>query len=114
MPQPHKGGRTYVPTRVRTADYERLCLLADRTGETKSEILNRALVEYLARADHPPLQASNTKPGGRPSKGDRVAVTAKIPRADFEKLDRFVRLTGQTKLEYIAALIIKELDTIDI
>lgn len=114
MPQPHKGDRTYVSTRVRTVDYERLCSLAERNGETKSDILNRALVEYLARADLAFLRATKEAPVGRPYKEHRVGVTAKIPRAYFEKLDRITQTTGQTKNDFVAALIIEGLDMIEV
>lgn len=50
----------------------------------------------------------------RPYKGDRVALTTKVPRSYFEKLDRLSHITGETKVDYIAALIVKDLDAIDI
>lgn len=50
----------------------------------------------------------------RPYKGDRVSLTTKIPRAYYDKLSRLSAATGETKVDYIAALIIKDLDTIDI
>lgn len=51
--------------------------------------------------------------GGRPHKGDRVGVTAKIPRAYFEKLDRITQTTGETKNDFVVALIIEGLDMIE-
>lgn len=50
----------------------------------------------------------------RPSKGKRVGVTAKIPLADFEKMDRFSQITGVTKNDFVADLITKGLAEIDI
>ncbi|MBO0596755.1 hypothetical protein I2485_15005 [Nesterenkonia sp. E16_7] len=50
----------------------------------------------------------------RPYKGDRVSLTTKIPRAYYDKLNRLSAATGETKVDYIAALIIKDLDTLDI
>lgn len=50
---------------------------------------------------------------GRPHKGDRVGVTAKIPRAYFDKLDRITQTTGETKNDFVAALIIEGLDMIE-
>lgn len=50
----------------------------------------------------------------RPYKGDRVSLTTKIPRAYYDKLNRLSAATGETKVDYIAALIVKDLDTIDI
>ncbi|MGJ9426851.1 hypothetical protein ACHABX_13535 [Nesterenkonia halotolerans] len=99
---------------MRTIDYVKLSLLAEVTGEAKSAILNRALVEYLERATHPHKAAQEETVMARPSKGDRVGVTTKVPRGYFEKLDRLTRATGETKVDYIAALVIKDLDTIDI
>lgn len=50
----------------------------------------------------------------RPYKGDRVSLTTKIPRAYYEKLNRLSAATGETKVDYIASLITKDLDTIDV
>lgn len=50
----------------------------------------------------------------RPYKGDRVSLTTKVPRAYYEKLDRLSRVRGQTKVDYIANLITRDLDQIDV
>lgn len=50
----------------------------------------------------------------RPYKGDRVSITTKVPRAYYEKMNRLSAATGQTKVDYIAKLIMADLDTIDI
>lgn len=50
----------------------------------------------------------------RPYKGDRVSLTTKVPRAYYDKMNRLSAATGQTKVDYIASLIMADLDTIDI
>lgn len=50
----------------------------------------------------------------RPYKGDRVSITTKVPRAYYEKMNRLSAATGMTKVDYIAKLILADLDTIDV
>lgn len=47
-------------------------------------------------------------------KGDRAVVTAKLPPAYFDKLNRYVDATGTTKLQFISELVMRELDATDI
>lgn len=50
----------------------------------------------------------------RMHKGDRHVVTAKIPRADADKLRRVVELTAETRSDIVARLLHEHLQTIDL
>lgn len=50
----------------------------------------------------------------RPSRGDRVVVTARLPRSYYSKLERYVQITGATKTDFITEAVTKELDGVDI
>lgn len=50
----------------------------------------------------------------RPYKGDRHVVTAKIPRADADKLQKVVELTAETRSDIVARLLHEHLKAIDI
>lgn len=50
----------------------------------------------------------------QPHKGDRIPLSAKIPRADAEKLARIVKLTGESRSEIINRLIHDHLQGIDL
>ncbi|MCH6472457.1 hypothetical protein [Sinomonas terrae] len=50
----------------------------------------------------------------RPYKGDRHVVTAKIPRADADKLQKVVELTAETRSDIVARLLHEHLKSIDI
>lgn len=49
-----------------------------------------------------------------PSKGDRVAVTARIPADHFKKLERVRLARGISKQDFAAAAVVAALDDIDI
>ncbi len=50
----------------------------------------------------------------RMHKGDRHVVTAKIPRADAEKLRKVVEITAETRSDIVAGLLHEYLQTIDL
>lgn len=50
----------------------------------------------------------------QPHKGDRQQVAARIDRKDFEKLDRYVELTGTTKSDFLRDLLLARLAEIDL
>ncbi|PRZ11721.1 hypothetical protein BCL67_1345 [Nesterenkonia sandarakina] len=50
----------------------------------------------------------------RPSKGERQGVTSKLSPSYFEKLDRLCALTGETKVDYIARVLMADLDSVDV
>lgn len=50
----------------------------------------------------------------RPYKGDRMLVTSRLPRGYFDKLTRITAATGQTKLDFVADAVMKEIDSIDV
>lgn len=50
----------------------------------------------------------------RMHKGDRHVVTAKIPRADADKLREVVKLTAVTRSDIVAGLLHEYLQTIDL
>lgn len=50
----------------------------------------------------------------RPNKGDRVVVTARLPASYYRKLDRYVKLTGETKTDFITEAVVKALDEVEI
>ncbi|MDJ0321961.1 hypothetical protein [Pseudarthrobacter sp. PS3-L1] len=50
----------------------------------------------------------------QPYKGDRQTVTAKIPRADAEKLNRVVEATSESRSELLARLLHAHLETVDL
>ena len=56
---------------------------------------------------------ATTSKGGRPSKGPRFAAVARMPKAYETKLERRVNQTGQTISDYIASLVMKDLDEND-
>lgn len=49
-----------------------------------------------------------------PSKGERTLVTARIPQDYFTKLDRYVKAAGLSKNDFIADLIVRSLDDVDL
>lgn len=56
---------------------------------------------------------------GRPRKNrslepENQGITSSLPIAYFNKLDRYCDLTGQTKLAYIAEVVMRDLDTKDL
>ena len=57
---------------------------------------------------------SNPRPtrrtGGRPSKGYRFSVTTKLPRSYEQKLHARVDYRGETVTDYVASLILADLD----
>lgn len=50
----------------------------------------------------------------RPSKGERLALTSKLPAAYGDKLERYCAVTGETKQDFSAAAIMRALDDVDI
>lgn len=48
------------------------------------------------------------------NKGDRPLVGARVPRPYSTKLDRYVEIVGLTKSDYVAGLIMADLDQIDL
>lgn len=51
MPQPHKGDRRYVPTRLPVEDAMKLKAFADATGDNRGDIIARAVHAYLQTID---------------------------------------------------------------
>lgn len=51
MPQPHKGERRYIPTRLPVADANKLIALAAVTGDNRGDIIARAVNEFLQKID---------------------------------------------------------------
>jgi len=56
---------------------------------------------------------ATTSKGGRPSKGPRFSVLSRIPKVYEAKLDRRIAQTDQTRSDYIASLIMQDLDEND-
>jgi hypothetical protein len=52
--------------------------------------------------------------GGRPSKGERHLVSARIPKSAADELRRAVDRQGTTVSDYIASLIRRALEDIDV
>lgn len=52
--------------------------------------------------------------GGRPSKGERFNVTARVPRSYEDKLQAWVAYTGESINDYVTALITEHLDSQEI
>lgn len=50
----------------------------------------------------------------RPNKGDRQMVATRIPRQDYDKLHRYVELTGTTKTDFIRDVLLERLAEIDL
>lgn len=50
----------------------------------------------------------------RPNKGDRQMVATRIPRQDYNKLNRYVELTGTTKNDFIRDVLLERLAEIDL
>lgn len=50
----------------------------------------------------------------RANKGERVVVTARLPAEYFRKLDHYVKVTQETKTDFITDAVIKALDAVDI
>lgn len=50
----------------------------------------------------------------RPNRGERVVVTARLPVSYYRKLDRYVKVTGETKTDFITEAVMKALDQVDI
>ena len=50
----------------------------------------------------------------RPNKGDRQMVATRIPRQDYNKLHRYVELTGRTKTDFIRDVLLERLAEIDL
>ena len=48
------------------------------------------------------------------SKGDRIQVSSRLGLPYFEKLTRYLEITGESKNDYVRALIIRDLDSIDL
>ncbi|WP_044496430.1 hypothetical protein [Nesterenkonia massiliensis] len=48
------------------------------------------------------------------SKGDRIQVSSRLELPYFEKLTRYLEITGESKNDYVRALIIRDLDSIDL
>lgn len=51
--------------------------------------------------------------GGRPHKGDRFAITVRVPSAYRGKLTEWVNITGETQSDLAARLLMQYLDTHD-
>ena len=56
---------------------------------------------------------ATTSRGGRPSKGPRFTAVSRLPQAYEAKLEQRVTQTGQTISDYIASLVIQDLDEND-
>jgi len=50
----------------------------------------------------------------QPFKGERVVVTARIPKEYFTKLDRYVKALGVSKTDFITQALTKALDEVDV
>lgn len=50
----------------------------------------------------------------RPNKGDRQMVATRIPRQDYNKLNRYVELAGTTKNDFIRDVLLERLAEIDL
>ena len=50
----------------------------------------------------------------QPHKGDRQQIATRIPRKDFNKLHRYVELTGTTKSDFLRDLVLERLASIDL
>lgn len=50
----------------------------------------------------------------QPHKGDRQQIATRIPRKDFNKLHRYVELTGTTKNDFIRDVLLERLAEIDL
>lgn len=50
----------------------------------------------------------------RPSKGERLALTSKLPTAYGDKLERYCAATGETKQDFSSRAIMRALDDVDI
>ena len=50
----------------------------------------------------------------QPHKGDRQQIATRIPRKDFNKLHRYVELTGTTKSDFLRDLVLQRLAQIDL
>ena len=50
----------------------------------------------------------------QPHKGPREQVATRIERAQFEKLDRYVTVTGTTKSDFLRDLLLARLHEIDV
>lgn len=50
----------------------------------------------------------------QPHKGDRHQVATRILREDFDKLNRYVELTGTTKNDFLRDLLLDRLAEIDL
>jgi predicted DNA-binding protein len=50
----------------------------------------------------------------RPNKGDRQMVATRIPRQEYNKLHRYVELTGTTKSDFIRDVLLERLAEIDL
>lgn len=48
------------------------------------------------------------------SKGHRTQVSARIEQPYFEKLDRYLSLTGESKNDFVRELIIERLNQVDL
>lgn len=48
------------------------------------------------------------------SKGERTQVSSRIEQPYFEKLERYLSATGETKNDFVRQLIIDRLDSIDL
>lgn len=62
MPQPHKGDRTYVPSRVPTPYAQKLERLRRLTGQTKSDIIAEALAAHLDGINFDALEGQDQLP----------------------------------------------------
>ena len=56
---------------------------------------------------------ATTSKGGRPSKGPRFTAVSRMPKAYEAKLERRVTQTSQTISDYIASLVMQDLDAND-
>jgi len=50
----------------------------------------------------------------QPHKGDRQQIATRVLRKDFEKLHRYVELTGTTKSDFLRDLLLERLAEIDL
>jgi predicted DNA-binding protein len=50
----------------------------------------------------------------RANKGERVVVTARLPVSYYRKLDHYVKVTQETKTDFITDAVMKALDAIEV
>lgn len=62
MPQPHKGDRSFVGSRMPTPDAEKLRALAQVTGDHSGDIVARVVHEFLQTIDLDAIRGQETLP----------------------------------------------------